>query len=55
MEAWLIALISGIAVYLIMHFLLKTAKFVFKLAIAAVIALALYYFLKDAVIGLLIR
>ena len=55
MEAWLIALIVGIVIYIIMHFILKTTKFVLKLAVAGIIALALYYFLKDTVVALLIR
>lgn len=53
MEAWLIALIVGIGIYIITHFILKTTKFIIKLAIALIVALALYYFLKDTVVGLI--
>lgn len=55
MEAWLIALIVGIIVYLTIHFVFKTVKFILKLGISTVIAFALYYFLKDTVVGLLTR
>lgn len=55
MQAWLIALIVGILIYLIMHFVLKITKFALKLAVAGIIAFALYYLLKDTVVALLIR
>ena len=55
MEAWLIALIAGVAVYLVIHLLFKTVKFILKFGIAAVIALALYYLLRDTVVALLTR